>query len=308
MELSIFRSFFCVICISSLYMNSDPIFCQTKDTVTNNKQVESKNISEFSDIELMEMPKWSVIVGGGQSAFGLHYNLSLTSKNTRLRNTNLLYRYFGTESNQELRNFEILTMLEDLQTREWRVLSTRYFLTFEYLIDWRRIFAFDITLNHTNNQASCSVSCGEIGNLYRLRSLQIGTNFGAIAPSVDLLYGIKPIENGERHYKYTTIDPGFVFHILGESKFDPYLGFNLGFGSCSFKEHRSGTHCNLYRLGSRFGLRYHYSEGMFAQIQVERANVFFTIDERVESFSLGALWPLEMVNETITTFGFGMQL
>lgn len=303
-----YRNLFYFIIVA--YIASSPIFGQTQNSIIESQESISrtKNLNELSDIELMELPKWSVILGGGQSIFGLNYKISLATQNTELRNSIQLFRFWGAEPNQEIRNLSFLSMSEHFRTREWRVTSSRYFLSFEYLIDWRRIFGFDITLNHTNNQLRCTVSCGEIGNLYRLYSLQDVTSFGAIAPSVDLLFGNLPVENGNRHYKYTTIDPGFVFHVLAESKIDPYLGFNIGIGKCSFKEERSSTQCQVYRLGSRVGFRFHYSKGMFAQLQVERANVYFSLNEQVESFSLGALWPVKIVNETITTFGIGMRL
>lgn len=291
-------------------ITSSPVLGQIRNSIIEIQEsaLRIKNLDELSDIERMELPKWSVILGGGQSIFGLNYKISLATQNTELRNSTQLFRFFGAEPNQEIRNLSLLSMSEHFQTREWRVTSSRYFLSFEYLIDWRRIFGFDITLNHTNNQLRCTVSCGEIGNMYRLHSLQDVTSFGAIAPSLDLRFGILPVEIGDRHYKYTTIDPGFVFHVLAESKIDPYLGFNIGIGKCSFKEERSSTQCQVFRLGSRVGFRFHYTEEMFAQLQVERANVYFSLTERVESFSLGALWPVKIVNETITTFGIGMRL
>lgn len=96
-------------------------------------------------------------------------------------------------------------------------------------------------------------------------------------------------------FPITTLDFTFKYHVLGDGKIDPFLGFGLGLGTCG-----GGADCNAARLTANLGLLYNFDKFFtFAQAEYHSLTLKVKGSEDEEGGASG--------KEKLLFFGAGMR-
>lgn len=168
-------------------------------------------------------------------------------------------------------------------------------------------------VNFGSGQEQCLLNCFELTRVAFLQYLQTSpveagrlltysVLFPLAVPSIDSLQDW----SNEIGYTYFMIEGGAELHPYHDSNIDPYIGLEVGLGTCSIDVKFKGD-CNTYKYGPTLGVQYHYTENLYFFTQADyTVQTFRIVDSATDSEGNSETIVLKFPDYKKTTITFGI--
>lgn len=172
-------------------------------------------------------------------------------------------------ASDELVDFQTASLL-DLARRERNVAGQ-----WEFNLGVERQFLQDgslgvhLELTAGQGELSCRHDCPVATDLTRLRLLSLESTGTAIQANPVLLLPFANLAYSEKKYEFALLEVGMNYYFAPGSEWKPFLGIDLGIGTCKPERGEGGEDCMLGRVTPRLGLRYDFDTSIFLQLQAE---------------------------------------
>ena len=225
-----------------------------------------------------------------------------------------LGRYlFNLSSSTEYDNYARVTALENTSSSRLRREEYQLRLGIKKKIlevPWLTVKA---GINFGSGQEQCLLNCFELTRVAFLQYLQnspveagrlltYGIIFPLAVPSLDSLLDW----GNEISYTYFMVEGGAELHPFHDSIIDPYLGLEVGVGTCNIDVKFKGD-CNTYKYGPTMGVQYHYTENLYFFTQADYTiQTFRIVDSDTDSDGNSETIVLKFPDYKNTTITFGI--
>ena len=214
--------------------------------------------------------RWSLYLSGGTGKY--EYELPAdTSGLTSL----FFFSGFGTSSDpaaaQSFQNFQTYTILNSITPTQVEVKETHFRFGAEYLATEGKYLGIRFGLSGASGKETCKSGCGELGSLATLEFfnfISAGSTSAATSLLAPLIIGSLALSPQELKNEYLTLDFGLDGHFRPDEFIDPYLGFNMGVGTCKL-EGLDGGSCYALKIGPRAGIRMNFADSFYAFVEGE---------------------------------------
>ncbi len=208
---------------------------------------------------------------------------------------------------------ENAVLLESSNTSRRKIIDNQFRAGIHKDIQAIPFLRINAGITYGSGVEKCLLNCFELTRLAYLQFLANSPQqaISALAYSYAFPLPIPAPESYSRgneaySFDYFMLEGGISLHPYRDQKWDPYLGLDVGLGTCNIDIKVNGS-CRTYKLAPKVGIQMNFSERFFVYTQLEYEHQKFQIVQSVENSEGGTdTYVLESPTFSKRTWSFGI--